>query len=267
MRRVTVLGCCLATVVALLSATVSQAADEWKAKVQIQRSPATLDPGEKGTVRVNISNAGTEDWPVNTQAVIRAIKDPRGNERLADTPFSDARKLGMVTAGTGAGAPDFQIEGGNQRGEWTLEVFVEIEGERIEGSDTCVVEVTAEYAGRFSVRKYPKKVKIGTKLVFEFDVENRGNIEWDAGEVCINCRVVSANAAGALDEGKKLFQKRFEQKANDDIVLPGDRTRFTITVASTKKPGIWKLEWQLYDLEDRELFGQKVVGTVEVTPK
>ncbi len=267
MRRVTVIGCCLATVVCLACGSVSGAAEEWKAKVQIQRSPATLDPGEKGTVRVNISNAGKNDWPVNTQAVIRAIKDPRGNERLADTPFSDTKALGIVTAGTGAGSPDMQIAGGNQRGEWTLEVFVQVAGKRIEGSDTCVVNVTADYAGRFTVRKYPKKVKIGPKLVFEFDVENRGNIEWDAGEVCLNCKVLSANGQGAMDEGKKLFQKRFEQKANGDTVLPGDRTRFMLTIDSPKKPGVWKLEWQLYDLENRELFGQKVVGTVEVTPK
>ncbi len=238
----------------------------YSVKVTVDKAPSSLDVGERGEVQVSVLNRG-QDLPDETHVVIGAVKDPNGNT-AGDTPFDARVQIGPLGAGQGdtlGGGKAIDIEAPLGRGEWELEAWVEVKNSRIRGDDEFEINVEADYDGKITGWRIEEEMDPDTNYTFQLTVTNTGDVWWDAEEVALECHV-RRTVSGSKSEGEEAFERLWDLE-NDDLVLEGDRYTFSLKIRSPENPGEWELEWQMYDIEERVLFGQKGTSTHEVVPE
>jgi len=99
-------------------------------------------------------------------------------------------------------------------------------------------------------------------------VRNPGPAFWESGLVALRC-TVAKTIDGDSAVGKASFEKQYSLKSLaggvDELFGVDETARLNVKVKTPEAPGIWQLEWQMYDEEKAAVFGRKLASTIEVT--
>lgn len=231
----------------------------YSARISIDRVPSSLQPEAKGVVEVTVTNTG-KDLPEDAVVVLTASEDPQGN-RVTQSGFDAEVEIGVLPAGHEAEL-ELPVEGPRGRGEWEIEAWVEVKGSRISSMDTEEIEIRADYDGKVSSVSFKDPMKAKTKYTITVRVENEGDVWWEDKEVGLDVRLKRTNV-GSADDGEKAFEQLHKLVTKDDV-FPDKTYEFDLQVTTPARGGEWELELQLYDIEQRESFGDKKVITVTV---